>query len=87
MLHLESGWTLAPKTRQQAQTEGYDGVLRREFVVRKGHATSADRHLANQCPDFKRLTLEMPGSTFFSFEPVGADRLPLCDIRDHWRPE
>ncbi|BFT60310.1 hypothetical protein PMm318_A10690 [Pseudomonas moorei] len=35
-LHLECGWTCLRVTRQ-TQTEGYDGVFHREFVVRKGH--------------------------------------------------
>jgi hypothetical protein len=52
MLHLESGWTGLRNIRWPVQTEGYDGVFHREFVVRKGHATGFSEHLAVHCLGF-----------------------------------
>ncbi|MGF6111104.1 hypothetical protein [Pseudomonas frederiksbergensis] len=40
-------------TRWQAQTEGYDGVFHREFVVCKGHDRDIGAHLARQSLDIQ----------------------------------
>jgi len=52
MLHLESGWTGLRNIRWPVQTEGYDGVFHREFVVRKGHASDFSELLAVHCLGF-----------------------------------
>jgi len=54
MLHFESDWTCLQGICRQAQTEGYDGVFHREFVVRKGHDPGFSEHLAGQSLDFQR---------------------------------
>jgi len=55
MLHLEKGGTDRRNVRRQAQTEGYDGVFHREFVLWKGHDAPADRACDRQYLDFVRL--------------------------------